>query len=68
MKAKNTKKLDLDFFLSSSEVQQLATGQRVEFTFHHMGQPLEVRVSITQRREAGEGDAESQDSTDWRTA
>ena len=68
MEANNTKKLDLDFYLSPSEVQQLATGQRVAFTFHHMGQPLEVRVSITQRREAGEGDAASQDSTNRRTA
>ena len=43
------KTVDLNMYLNESEVQQLAAGGKVEFTFPCMDQPLDIRVSIRQR-------------------
>ena len=48
------KAVDLNMYLSESEVQQLAAGQMVEFTFPCMDQPLDIRVSIRQRPDVRE--------------
>ena len=43
------KTVDLNMYLKESEVQQLAAGRMVKFTFLCMDQPLDIRVSIRQR-------------------
>ena len=48
------KAVDLNMYLSKSEVQQLAAGEMVKFTFLCMDQPLDVRVSIRQRPDVRE--------------
>ena len=47
--ANSRKTVYTNMYLSESEVQQLAAGEMVKFTYLCMDQPLDIRVSIRQR-------------------